>query len=224
MMKNLLVMVRWSIVLSFFASCSPVAMVKPLEKGKWAATANVGGPLIGFGNSTIPVPFTAVGAAFGFSEKSTGIAKLHTTSALFGVAHVDVGWLHLWREANGWKPGFSTLPQATFMIDRWEGNARFYPSLDVNAFWNMHSRGDFLYAGLTSWFDLQSKGTLQRDQPQHWIPALNVGYTITKTVWNTSFEMKYLAPGTSNQNLTVDYQSPFKKGAVGIYVSFLRKF
>lgn len=199
-------------------------MVKPLEKGHWAATANLGGPLIGFGKSTIPIPFTALGAAYGVTDNSTAIVRLHTTSALFGVAHIDAGWLHKWRDAKGKIPGISTLPQFSFMIDRWQGKASFYPSLDVNAFWNMHERGDFLYAGLTNWFELHSKGAINRNQPYHWIPALNIGYTITKAKWNTSFEMKYMAPGVSNQNLVVDYQTPFNKGAVGLYISFIRKF
>jgi hypothetical protein len=110
------------------------------------------------------------------------------------------------------------------MIDTWEGNSRFYPSLDVNAWWDVGKRGGFVYTGLTSWYELKKIGTADRIQEYRWIPALNLGYTRNRGNWSTSFECKYLAPFTSNESLTVDYKAPGSNGALGLYVGITRKF
>ena len=211
-------------IILFGFSCSPVTMVKPLEKDQWAAGTSLGGPLIGFGDMTIPVPFTTLSGAYGLDSNSTVTAKIYPTAALFGVAQMDVGFLHRWRDSDKWIPGISTLPQAMFMIDGWEGRSSFYPSLDVNAWWTTNLRGDFFYIGATNWFELRTKGALNREQQQHWIPALNAGYTLNKKKWNTAFEFKYLAPANSNKNLVVDYKSPGQTGATALFISFTRKF
>lgn len=216
-------LVHFAIIL-FIASCSPVTMIKPLEKDQWATGASFGGPLIGFGDLTIPVPFTTLSGAYGVDTNATVTAKIYPTAALFGVAQVDIGLLYRFRDSEKWKPGISALPQAMYMIDRWEGRSSFYPSLDINAWWNANSRGDFFYIGATNWFELRNKGALGRDQQQRWIPALNAGYTLVKKKWNTSFEFKYLAPGNSNQNLVIDYKAPGQNGATAIFISFTRKF
>jgi hypothetical protein len=209
---------------ALLGACSPAAMVKPLNKGQWAAGGSFGGPLIGFGDATIPVPFTAVSVGYGVDSNATVTARLYPTAALFGVAQIDAGLLCQWRKSDGWKPGISTLPQATFMIDRWESTARFYPSLDIHAWWDVNDRGDFFYAGCTNWFELRNRGAMDREQEEHWIPAVNAGYTLVRQKWNTAFELKYLAPGRSNENLVVDYRMTGNSGALALFVSFTRKF
>jgi hypothetical protein len=199
-------------------------MVKPLQKKQWSAGASLGGPMIGFGDLTIPVPFTSVAAGYGVDSNATVTARIYPTAALFGVAQMDAGLLYQWRKSEGWKPGISTLPQATFMIDRWEGRASFYPSLDIHAWWDVNDRGDFFYAGCTNWFELRSTGAMDREQQDRWIPAVNAGYTLVKQRWNTAFELKYLAPGHSNENLVVDYRMTGNSGALALFVSFTRKF
>jgi hypothetical protein len=204
--------------------CSPVTMVKPLKAKQWAASATLGGPLIGFGSAVIPVPFTSVGAAYGVSDQSTITARVHTTAALFGVAQLDAGYLRELRKQSGIIPGISAMGQGTFMIDRWEGKARFYPQIDLNAWWDIGSKGNYCYTGLTSWYELQSKGTGDRKQPANWIPAWNFGYSREREKWSTRFEVKYLSPMTNHEALTVDYKAPGSNGAIGVFVGFMRKF
>jgi hypothetical protein len=211
-------------VVMFIAGCSPTTMVKPLNKGQWSAGGSFGGPLIGFGDATIPVPFTTLTGGYGLDSNATITARVYPTAALFGVAQLDAGFLYQWRKSEKWKPGISTLPQAMFMIDRWEGRASFYPGIDINAWWDVNERGDFFYTGLSNWFELRNEGALGRDQQQRWIPAINVGYSLVKSKWNTAFELKYLSPGRSNENLVVDYKMTGNTGAVALFVSLTRKF
>jgi hypothetical protein len=110
------------------------------------------------------------------------------------------------------------------MVDQWEGNSRFSPSLDINAWWDVGKQGSFIYTGLTSWYELNKIGTADRIQENRWLPALNLGYTRSRGKWNTSFECKYLAPFSSHESLTVDYKAPGTTGAFGVYVGFTRKF
>jgi hypothetical protein len=205
-------------------ACSPVTMVKPLKAKQWAATGSFGGPLIGFGSAVIPVPFTALGAGYGLDSVSTISARVHTTSAAFGVAHLDVGYLRQLRSPEGRIPGITASLNSALMLDKWEKNFSWYPSLDVNAYWNIGKQGSFLYTGVTSWFDYHKVGTADRVQPYNWVPAVNVGYTRSRARWNTSLEVKYLAPGISHESLTVDYKAPGSTGAIGVYVGIIRTF
>ncbi|MFM7725923.1 MAG: hypothetical protein ACKO7B_04420 [Flavobacteriales bacterium] len=212
------------LALALIAACSPVTLVKPLEKNQWAASATLGGPLIGFGSAVIPVPFTSLGAAYGINERTSVSARIHTTAALFGVAQIDAGYLRQIRKQQGAIPGISAMGQGTFMVDRWKGIARFYPQLDLNAWWDVGQKGHYCYTGLSSWYELQSKGTGDRNQPANWIPAWNVGFCREHIRWSTRFELKYMAPFSSHESLTVDYKAPGSAGAVGVFVGFMRKF
>ncbi len=205
-------------------ACSPVTMVKPLAAKQKAVTATVGGPLVGFGGAVVPVPFTSVGGAYGYSDKSTITGRFHTTSALFGVMHLDAGLLRQLRAQNGKMPGISAMVQGSFMLDTWEHQFRFYPQLDLNAWWDVGKMGSYVYTGASTWYETRSVGTGGRVQSTRVIPAFNLGYSREREKWSTRFEVKYLAPFTSNQSLTVDYKAPGNTGSVGIYVGFMRKF
>lgn len=207
-----------------FAACAPVAMVKPLAAKQKAVTASLGGPLIGFSNAVIPVPFTSVGFAYGLNDKSTLSTRVHTTSALFGVAHLETGYLRQLRAAKGNVPGISVNGQASWMFDGWAHRFRAYPQLDLNAWWDVGTQGSYWYVGGTTWFEPLSKGTGERAQSPRFIPAAHVGFSRERTKWSTRVEMKYLAPFNSHQSLTVDYKAPGNNGAIGIYLSLMRKF
>ena len=74
-----------------FFSCAPCCSVKPLEKGKYAAGINLGGPLFDFSGMTIPIPFSSIGGGYGLTKNTTIYSNLHTTSLLFKVYMIDAG-------------------------------------------------------------------------------------------------------------------------------------
>jgi hypothetical protein len=199
-------------------------MVKPLAAKQKALTASLGGPVIGFGNAVIPVPFTSVGFAYGVNDKSTLSTRVHTTSALFGVAHVETGFLRQLRAAAGFTPGISVNGQASWMFDGWNHRFRAYPQVDVNAWWNVGSQGSYWYVGATTWYEAMAQGTGGRTQSTRFIPAAHSGFSRERTKWSMRVEAKYLAPFNSNQSLTIDYKAPGNSGAFGIYLSLMRKF
>jgi hypothetical protein len=224
MKLNLKYFMAVSAAAALLHSCSPVTMVKPLAKKEIAATATLGGPAIGFAGAVVPVPFTSIGVAYGATDKSTVTARVHTTSALFGVGHIDLGVLRQLRAQEGNMPGISVMAQGSFMFDKWQHAFRFYPQIDLNAWWDVGTKGNYVYTGAGSWFETRNQGTGGRTQSTHVIPAWNLGFSREREKWSTRFEVKYLAPFTSNQSLTVDYKAPGNSGAIGVYVGFMRKF
>jgi hypothetical protein len=206
------------------ASCAPTRFVQPLEKGQVAVTGHLGGPLIGFGGATIPIPFTSLGAGWGISNTTTAFGNLHTTALAYGVVQVEAGVLHSFLRPDGWRPGISAAATANFMADVWEGNTKLFPQLDANAYWTYGKRQNFFYLGTSNWIDLARTRAHEEPQPNHWIFNLQAGHTFVRPKWNWVLEAKYLAPFHSNQNIVVDYASFGRTGAIGAYVGVMRKF
>lgn len=207
-----------------FSSCAPSRFVKPLEKGEKALNVNLGGPLIGFAGTTIPIPFTSVTGAYGVKEKMTAFSSLHTTSLAFGVFQAEMGLVKQLNNQKLWLPAFSLSPVANLAFDRWEYNFRFWPQLDANAFWEYKGGQWLTYAGVSNWFDLSAKKAHGETQNTNWIYNFQLGQTLSRGKWNYSLELKYLAPFQNRLPNVVDYKGFGEKGAVGLYLSFTRKF
>lgn len=211
------------------AGCSTTALIRPLKSGQWAVGANVGGPMIAYKGAPVPTPLTGILVARGLADSTTAFARLHTTSALFGVAHLELGGVKEWKAPAKWRPGFSTAPSFHFMFDKWKGRASLYPQLDLNTYCFIgEGRGakppDLLHAGVCNWFEPRSTGAEGRTQRRHWLPAFHVGYTMARPKWNYTIETKWIAPFTSNEKLVVDYISPTGGGSLGLYLSATRIF
>lgn len=216
-------------LLVFAASCSPATLVKPLKKGEDAVSVNLGGPLIGLGDATVPVPLSGITYAHGWKDKLTVFGRLHTTSALFGVAHLEPGLLWQVHEQRGWLPALSIGPSMHFMLDRWEGNGRIYPQIDCHGWWRTSAAGDslhdhFLYAGFSNWIEWRKTGTAERAQENHWLPTFQIGHSWCNARWRYTLEARYIAPFTSNTNIVVDYKVVGNSGAFGTYFSITRTF
>jgi hypothetical protein len=211
------------VFLTFF-SCAPTRFVKPLDKGQTAVTGNIGGPLVGFAGTTIPIPFTSLGAGYGISNTTTVFGNLHTTALAFGVVQVDAGVLHSLVAQNGYWPGITGSLSANIMTDIHEANTKLFPQLDANAYWNYGPKSNFFYLGTSNWVDLAGTRAHEEPQPNNWIFNLQAGHTFVRPKWNFVLEAKYLAPFHSRQNLVVDYTGFGNRGAVGTYFGVVRKF
>lgn len=214
---------------AFIISCAPSRLVKPLEKGEQQLNASIGGPLINFSGTTIPIPFTSLTYANGVADKATAFASLHTTSLMFGVLQTDIGVvreLYTPDSISRLTPGISIAPSVNMAFDIWENNFRLWPQIDFNAYWILSKqRQHYCYLGLSNWLEFnqhKAHGEIQRNQ---WIFNPQIGIMLSKSKWNHQIEMKYLAPEIRNDNVVVDYAKPFgNKGAMGIYYSVSRKF
>jgi hypothetical protein len=213
-----------AILLISLSACSPSRFVRPLEKGQTAISADLGGPLVKFAGTTVPIPLSSISVGHGFSSTCTGFAGLHTTAMVYKTVHLDVGFTKQLSEARGWRPGFSVSPMLNFMISTRDKAYRFFPQLDVNAFWNYGKKNHFCYVGIANFIETRGLRSYNEMQSANVIPNFHVGNTFNRTKMNYTLEAKYLAPFLSNTDKVVKYASIGEKGAIGVYFSIARKF
>lgn len=205
-----------------FYSCAPSRFVKPLEKGQKAANISLGGPLIGFGDLTIPIPLTTLTGAYGWKENTTVFASWHITSALFQTAQAEIGVVQLLIKQNKFKPAISINPVANLIFNK--TNFNFYPQLDINAYWHYAQKKNFFYVGVNNWFELRQTRTNNLEQQNHWFISPQIGHTFVRNKWNYTLELKYVAINKNHENIVVEYKSPNSNGAIGVYIGITRKF
>jgi hypothetical protein len=211
------------VLLSVF-SCSPIKFIKPLNKKQNAATISLGGPLIKYGNATIPIPFLTANYGYGIDSSLTGFASINITSALFGNFQTELGVTKQLVNQNQYFPAVSVTPVANIIYRNKEA-FKFYPQIAINAFWEYNKRKNFVYLSLDNWFELAQKKAFDIKQPNHWICMPTIGHSFEGKKWNFNIETKIIAPNLSNEKLVVDYETPLKnRGAFGIYVGYTYKF
>lgn len=222
------------------SACAPTRFVEPLKKGTNAVSVSAGGPLVNVpGVATMPLPLSSVTYGRGVTEDITVYGSYFLTSSIFGTFQMEVGSSIrlLEHDVKNW--GVSVAPALNFAFDRFEGNTKLWPLIDGNFYWKYNARGqkqedlltnkDFkannLYLGLGSWFELSSERAHEETQSTNVIPMLHLGHDLNWKSWGFKFEVKFLAPFTSNENIVLDYKSAFGDyGATGLYLGFTRRF
>src|ERR1035437_5357458 len=154
-------------LLFLFSSCTPSSLVRPLDKGQKVVSASLGGPLIGFAGTTIPVPLTSVMYAQGITNKTSVFGSVHPTSLLFGVFQTDIGICQGLYYNDSLRIGFSVNPALNLAFDKWEKQFKCWPQLDVNMYWNIKPNKSFLYAGVENWFELAKYKAYKETQQKH---------------------------------------------------------
>lgn len=205
-------------------SCAPTRFVKPLAKNQQAVNLSLGGQLISYSNLTIPMPFLTATYGYGFDSTLTGFGGVNITSLLYGNIQLELGVTKQILKQQGVVPGISINPVAN-IVYRNKNASKFYPQVDINAFWDYNSQKDFFYVGLSNWFELSGKRVYGQQQQHNWFIAPMLGQTFVRKKWNYNIELKMLAPNLKNNTSTVDYKTPFgTHGALGVYIGCTRKF
>jgi hypothetical protein len=214
-------------------SCGPSRFIKPLEHKQHALSASLGGALMDVpGIATIPMPNTSLGYGYGAIPEMTVFGNWYTTAAVFGDIQLDAGCSYrVWKND---KMGVTVSPSVNFMMDVFEMNARLWPQLDANYYfdyWSKTNEGkigkkktNFFYAGFSNWFELQSTRAHDLEQPNRLFFNPQVGHTFQRGKWDFTLEVKFLTPYVSNKNIVVDYYSPFgNMGGMGTYFGLTYK-
>lgn len=222
-MKNYFSVVCF-VSLTLFNSCAPSRLVRPLDKGQKVVSASLGGPLIGFNNTVIPVPLTTLMYAQGITNKTSVFGSVHTTSMLFGVFQTDIGVCQRLYYNDSLRIGISANPALNLAFDKWEQHFKCWPQLDLNMYWNIKPNKSFVYAGVENWFELSKYKAYGEIQQNHWLVNPQIGYSYVRKKWNYNLELKYLVPYINNTPNVVDYKGINGKGAIGVYINFTRKF
>ncbi|TNE53618.1 MAG: hypothetical protein EP338_10225 [Bacteroidetes bacterium] len=204
-------------------ACSPARFVEPLEKGKWALGASLGGPVLDFEGLPVPTPITSVEAGYGLDSSLTIHGALHTSAALFGNAQVDLGLTYRLRKQQAWYPAVSASASLNTIYDFDDRSAKLWPIVDLNAYWHYGSRENYWYLGVNNYFELSPTMANDQAQKHHWIFNPQLGHILKgkRGGWEFLAELKFLAPNVRNTYAFIPYKSLTGQfGASGIYIGF----
>lgn len=214
----------WAAALVLLSGCAPSRVVRPLKKNEQTVSLAIGGPLIAYSNSTIPMPLATVSYARGLTSSTTAFGGLHLTSLAFGVLQLDAGACKQFYKNEKLGLGFTVNPAVNLAIDRWEKHFKLWPQLDFNFYKEIKPGKSFFYAGASNWFELSRKRADNQLQQRHWLFNPHLGFNYTVRHWNLVLESKYLIPYAANLPNVVEYKGINGKGSVGIYLGITRRF
>lgn len=209
------------------ASCAPSRFVKPLASGEESVSVSLGGPLIGFSGTTIPIPFTTLAYGKGLDDRTTVFGSLHITSFMYGNLQSDIGILREiipYDTDNRLIPGLSGTFVVNPVYNLNYGSFKIWPQIDFNTYWHIHKDRKFVYLGLSSWFETARTRAHGEEQPNQWLFHPHFGISQQNRKWVNQLELKFLSPNISNENIVVDYRSIGNFGAIGVYYSISRRF
>ena len=87
--------------------------------------------------------------------------------------------------------------------------------------WN---HNNFVYAGLSSWYELAGKRAHGQDQPQFILPGFQIGHTLSGKRLDFTAELKLNNMIKNNQDLTISWWGLGHNGAMGIYFGLTKRF
>lgn len=208
----------------WFTACAPTRFVEPLDKGETAVSGALGGPIFTNLGVPMPVPLTSAVVGHGFSDKITGFGGLHFTSLAFGVVQTEWGAAFNLLDPDSSMAGLSGSLVANTAFDLQEGNFRLWPQVDINLRWPVGPDRNIFYAGASNWFEPRNTAYLDQPQKHKLVPAIQAGYIWRGDQWDVGLEAKWMAVGFNNSETVVDYVGVGQTGALGLYLSFTRKW
>jgi hypothetical protein len=220
--------------------CTPTRFVKPLRKGEKRLGGNIGGPMVRLNGTPIPVPLSSLYYGQGITDSLTVYGGVHVTSAIYGNVQTDVGGLyHLYHNDSstyGFNAGFAlnTAFHVRANSSQFEGldykpdlisNFRVWPQINLEGYWNFKKKKEhYLYYGLSTWLEIRNQRESSIGQNKFIFITPHVGITWCGPLWNTTFELQYLAPYYSTQGLVVPYVPVIGRyGTLGFHLTLSKK-
>jgi hypothetical protein len=130
-----------AVILSLLLACSTSRALAPLEKGTAAATLSVGGPLLDFGGSPLPIPIASVGAIYGLDGKTNVHGAFYPPPVgQYAVVGFDLGVSREFVTPKGARPRLmGDLTAYSFFgdldADAPKGGYRLFPDVSLIAAW-----------------------------------------------------------------------------------------
>lgn len=233
-MKRLL----FAITILIFTACAPSRHVVPLGRKEKAISYSIGGPALRRNNLPLPIPLSSISYGYGITKKTTRLAAVHISPLLFGIYHLEAGFLREFYYNKKLKIGFTGNLMGNFITDQWDWNFKFYPQIDLNFYW--HFKGDshyhcdcpkdrgslqFIYIGSTTWFELNRRDTYNINKGQRFLLNPHFGYNIGSKRIKLNFEIKYYLPYVQLQSSNLPYYNSLGNyGAFGATIGVYKIF
>ena len=200
---------RWCLVGGvLLAGCGLSTQVRPTPKGVLVAEASVGGPSVLVGGAPVPLPLSAVGVSWGFTDRSDLSTHLHVTTLLAQkIAGFDVGGSWLFAKGAGALPALCLGWRGYLFTDFSSGSLGFFDTA-VTASWNLSRR---LVPFVSLAVQLSSLG-LAVDVA----PAVGVQLRFQRVTLQA--EVRWFAPNQDARGAASEWLSPYKRGAIGLVI------
>ena len=202
-----------SILALILASCGPSKFVEPIAHKQLSIGGHFGGPALDYG-APLPLPITALELGYGLDTNITVFGSLHTTSMFFGNIQTDFGATFKLLNQNKFSPNVSISPGFNFIYSFSGKTAKFWPTLDANAYWNYGKNKSYIYCGFNNYFELSKTMANDQAQASHWLfnPHGHGQFTA---------EIKWLGPNHINNYAFIPYYTAQgSNGALGIYLGY----
>jgi hypothetical protein len=168
-------------IVALWLACSTTRALAPLQKGTAAVTVSLGGPILDFGGTPLPLPIASLGGIYGVDGKTNVHAAFYPPPlGQFAVLGFDVGASRELVVPHAARPRImADLTAYSFFGDLSAGDPkggyRLFPDLSAVASWPIPgcdacTAKVSLYAGIDSLF--------QPFPEFHWAPSPEVGVEI----------------------------------------------
>lgn len=197
----------------FFLGCGATQPVRVLDERETKVSASIGGPLIPFGKSTIPVPYLTAGIQHGVTPSVTITGNVHLLTALLGDVGVDAGAATRVLRQDGWIPEITCKAQCYFYYDAKRGNnPRIYPLLTANASC-LQGESTLLYSGIDNLF--------QSAEPAYLLsPFAGMQFSIGRRI-EMQIEAKWMAANVNTEHGIMEgHNSVGGRGNIGTFLGF----
>ncbi|MBC8343207.1 MAG: hypothetical protein ISR55_00250 [Bacteroidetes bacterium] len=218
-------LVYFVLIVSGISACAPARFIQPLEVKQHAVSFSLGGPLFNFSDMNIPAPLSSICYGFGLKDNLTLFGSLHTTSLAFGNFQSDFGATYKFLDQEKYKPNLSACAAGNLIFNFDEPNLHFWPQIDLNAYWEHGKNNSFFFVGISNWFELAAERAHDQPSTDHWLLNPQLGYQWNTNSWSFHAELKFLAPGHSNEEVLIDFRSlTGNYGSTGLYLGVTKKF
>ena len=213
--------------LLFFTSCGPSRFVEPLEEKEFSLGGALGGPIIDYAGTPIPVPLSQIEMGYGLRDDMTIHAGVHTTSALFGNLQLDAGVTYEAFDIQKIGIRASVGPSVNFIFDFDDRKSKVWPITDFNLFWNYGKRRNYVYCGGNLMVDFAGITNVNSENTRHTLFSPMIGHVLKgkDQAWEFFTEIKFIAPYINSGSAFVPYTGlTGNSGATGIYLGFRKIF
>ncbi len=197
------------------AGCAASRAVAPLPQGAVAGQVSLGGPLLVFGGTPLPVPLTAIGAGYGVTDRLGVHGAIHPTGLiLLGVVGLDLGAAYELFPPKGARPRLmGDLTLSAFAGDTSADGAPFgvrvFPEAQLVASWDLGDRRHHPYVGLDLFTD-------PLPTPAAYLSPM-IGFELQASRrLGLQLEGKWIAPYASNIPNFVDWIGVSHQGGISV--------
>ena len=199
--------------------CGSINSARPLEKGQHAVGVTLGGPMVDFAGSYIPLPNAVIEGKSGVSSvqgRATDVSYgLNITGIPFDIIGTQVGVSHLLVEQNGYRPAVAVSDKlflyGNHISTTTEPSTKgfwVHNQLETILSWSLH--GQLLYTGLAYNLDFGNPEPVFSP-----FAGLEFFHRDSSPGFGLQVEARYFALGMTSDFVSVEWYEPLNSGAFG---------